>query len=652
MWKYCLAILTLLGGSAKLFGEELTSVTAKLDAHFTAAWQQANLTPAEPTTDAAYLRRVYLDIAGTLPPPEKIGAFLLDQSAEKRAKLVDELLASPHYATRWANYWDALLMGRVTESALLDRPGFKTWLHDQFAANAPWDKIVTELLTAEGWNTNRRPTNVSAHPKDLDERYAPATNWFLKYWQSMPELSSATSKVFLGVQLQCAQCHDHKTEKWKQEDYKQFTAFFVKTWPTYFDKYGGVLGTPRVDTTDHWIEPPITKKNEQYLASYKDYLGTTPKLLDGREIGTFTTASRRKELARWITAKDNPYFSKAIVNRLWGLFLGHGFVEPIDDFRESNPPTLTAALETLAADFTAHNHDLHHLLRTICASRPYNLACNASTPTRSASEGLPPSSSPQPPAPSPQSLSHPLWSRYPLKQLEVEVLLEVVLHGTGSTEYLSRVSSKNLDLIRSAFARQFVSQLGTDDMLEVTNFDETIPRALMMLNGPLFSGTSRMTPGLALHGLYTSDKPDANRIDQLYLLTLARSPTAAESEHWQTFLATENPVVATAGPPSTDMKVTGLTSLIPNTKITGAPPDAEFADLLKHARSAADFKALYGKMRNNADAGLFARAFREFSAEAPFRYLAQQGGGRTPKEQAYEDLHWALLNCTEFLTNH
>ena len=181
----------------------------------------------------------------------------------------------------------------------------------------------------------------------------------------MPELSSATSKVFLGVQLQCAQCHDHKTEKWTQEDYRQFTAFFVKTWPKYFDN-GGQLGINRIDVTEHLFVPPITKRNEQYLASYKEYVGSRPKLLDGRR--SARGAARRKELAKWVTAKENPYFAKAIVNRMWGLFLGQGFVEPIDDFRSSNPPTLPAALDLLAADFAAHDFDLHHLIRVICAS--------------------------------------------------------------------------------------------------------------------------------------------------------------------------------------------------------------------------------------------------------------------------------------------
>src|SRR3954447_5790292 len=231
--------------------------------------------------------------------------------------------------------------------------------------------------------------------------------------------------------------------------------------------------------------PPITKQNEQYLASYKEYVGARPKLLNGEEVGTF--GSRRKELAKWITAKDNPYFARAIVNRMWGLFLGRGFVEPIDDFRSSNPAVLPAALDTLAADFVEHDFDLRRLIRVICASRPYQLACRApgereASASRSSSTAAVPD----------------LWSHYPMKQLEVEVLLETVLQATGSVDHLSALSARNLELIRGAFARQFVTQISSDDASEMTNFDETIPRALLMLNGPLFCGTTRMSDGLAL----------------------------------------------------------------------------------------------------------------------------------------------------------
>src|SRR5207248_7872748 len=181
---------------------------------------------------------------------------------------------------------------------------------------------------------------------------------------------------------------------------------------------------------------------------------------------------------------------------------------------------------------------LQHLIRVICASRPYQLACRQPTLARSASEGNVASTL------SGGSL-HELWSSYPMKQLEVEVLLEAVLQATGSTEYLSALSTRNLDLIRTAFARLFVTQISNDDSSEVTNFDETIPRALLMLNGPLFCGTTRLTEGLALHGVYTGLADDRDRIDQLYLLTLSRLPTEKETERWLRFFSTENTVVST-----------------------------------------------------------------------------------------------------------
>jgi hypothetical protein len=207
-------------------------------------------------------------------------------------------------------------------------------------------------------------------------------------------------------------------------------------------------------------------------------------------------------------------------------------------------------------------------------------------------------------------------------------------------------------LICTSFARQFVTQISNDDSSEMTNFDETIPRALLMLNGPMFCGTTRLTEGLALHSLYTKQSDDRDRIDQLYLLTLSRLPTDKETERWLRFVSAEHAIVSTSGRASTDMKVSGPAAAMPNVRIINAPPGTDFSELLKNAKSGADFKVLYSKMKNNADAALYVRALREFSAEAPFRALAQQGGGRTAMEQAYEDLHWALLNCSEFLTNH
>src|SRR6266436_417234 len=161
-----ISMLLLLSFSARLWAADSVGTVGKLDAQFAAAWKVAGIGPAAEVDDARYLRRVYLDIAGTLPPPAKVREFLLDPSAEKRARVVNQLLESPEYATRWANYWNAVLMGRTIESAAIDQGGFKVWLREEFSKNERWDKIVTALLTAEGCNTNRKPMNARAHPSD------------------------------------------------------------------------------------------------------------------------------------------------------------------------------------------------------------------------------------------------------------------------------------------------------------------------------------------------------------------------------------------------------------------------------------------------------------------------------------------------------
>ena len=250
-----LAILLVLTLSSSVRGA-VPEVVRRVDSQLQAAWEAKKIVPAPDVDDARFLRRAYLDLVGTLPPPEKVTAFLADANKSKRESLIDELLKHPHYARRWANYWDAVLIGRVTEAAVMDRSGFRQWLEEQFATNAPWNKIVYELLTAEGYNTNRTPQNAKGDPDDFQQKYRPATNFFLKYWQSVPELASATSKTFLGVQIQCAQCHDHKAEKWTQQDFKQFTAFFAKTYPTYFDRTF-IVGTPRLEVKDRFFTEAV-----------------------------------------------------------------------------------------------------------------------------------------------------------------------------------------------------------------------------------------------------------------------------------------------------------------------------------------------------------------------------------------------------------
>ena len=621
--------LALLVAVADTCRAETPSIVATVDRDLRAAWREQGITPAPDVDDERFLRRVTLDLTGRLPKPDDVVKFATDTSPDKRTQAVDRLLASPEYAEHWATYWDTLLMGRLTREGFLDRQAFKQWLREQFAANAPWDAIVRELITAEGYNTNKRPLRGGGpDPKDFDERFSPASNWFLRYSRALPDMASATSKLFLGVQIQCAQCHDHKTEKWKQDDFKQFAACFSKTWPTYVEKPAmltTVVGVFRMELKDRLIVPPVDKY-EQAFGSYKDYVDVTPKLLDGPELRTW--GSRRKVVADWVTADDNPWFAQAIVNRMWGKLLGKGFVDPVDDFRPGNPATLPAVLEALSVDFRDHKYDLRHLLRTICNTEAYGRACVELDLDAG---------------------KHNYWAAYPLKALDVEELFDAVVQATEARAGLDKIANNQFELIRGSFIQELVTQMGTDDMAEVSEPEETIPRSLMMLNGALVCGTSRHTPGFGLAPL-TKNLDDAAVIEQLYLRTLSRRPTAAELARWTSFVARGRKVVRTPGE-KPDLPM-GAEAKKVSPEIANAADDADFTELLKHARTAADYVALRSKMQNNADAGLYAKAFRAYVAEAPFAFLASVGGGSTPREQAFEDLYWALLNSSEFLSNH
>ncbi|MBN8625150.1 MAG: DUF1549 domain-containing protein [Planctomycetes bacterium] len=629
MSRPIIPLLLAFANFAVLVRAEAPAVTAVVDSHFRTAWKRHGITPAPTVDDEGFLRRVTLDLTGRLPTPQAIRDFVVSSSPNKRADVVDALLASPEYAEHWATYWDNLLMGRLTREGFLDRAAFQGWLRERFAANKPWNEIVHALITAEGYNTNNRPIRGGGpDPRDFDARYNPAANWFLRYSRALPDLASATSKLFLGVQIQCAQCHDHKTEKWKQDDFKQFAACFSKTWPTYVERPAmltTMVGIFRMDVKDRLITPPV-EKYEIAFGSYKDYVEVQPKLLDGPEVRTW--GSRRKVVADWVTAEDNPWFAKAIVNRIWGRLLGRGFVDPLDDFRSGNPPTLPEALDALAADFREHHNDLRHLLRAICATEAYQRDCvNLQLPAG----------------------KHAYWAAYPVKALEVEELFDAVAQATDAKTGIDRMSKNNYELIRNSFIQELVVQMGTDDMAEVAEPEETIPRSLMMLNGALVCGTTRHTTGFGLSTVL-KDADDAAAIEELYLRTLSRHPTHEEAKYWQSFVAKPRQVVKTAGSAAELPLGAAAQGLSPEMAKAGA--DADFTELLKHARTAADFGMLRGKMENNADAGLYAKAFREYVATVPFQYVAAMGGGSTPREQAFEDLFWALLNSSEFLSNH
>jgi hypothetical protein len=309
-------------------------------------FQQLGIFPSEGCTDAEFLRRASLDTLGVLPAPEAARAFLDDADPDKRAKLVDRLLTDPAFADYWANRWADLLRPNP------DRVGVKSvyvldqWLRESFRENKPYDQFVREIVLSEGNNHREGPAVI------YRDRREPA------------DLTTMFSQLFLGVRLDCAKCHHHPNEKWGQDDFYRMAAFF------------GPLKQKGAG-----ISAPISGGNETFYFS----AGKTvrhpvtgalmePRPPDGPALSLDDKADPRRALADWMTSPQNPFFAKAIANRIWSAFFGRGIVDPVDDFRLSNPPSNPALLEALAEEVIRQKYDLKGLMRTILNSHLYQLS--------------------------------------------------------------------------------------------------------------------------------------------------------------------------------------------------------------------------------------------------------------------------------------
>jgi hypothetical protein len=341
-----------------------------IDRELQAAWAREKISPAPKSTDSAFLRRVHLDLIGTIPTIEETTAFLADTDAKKREKLIDKLLADPRLATGQAQVWDLAFFGRFPANydSVYKRPTFKAWLAKNFADNVPYDQWLKELILAE----------------------KPGTETFYVQFRGQPEeMTVAISKLFLGTQLQCARCHDHPYEKWTQKDFFGLTGFFVRlvvsesgsganrkfdigekssgevlfTGPVKEQKPGqkGVPVKPRFLGGKDLDEPPTPK----------DFKEKVPK---GGEKLPKPAFSRKAKFAEWIASKDNPYLARAAANRIWAQFMGRGLIHPIDDIRTDSVASHPELLKALTDGLVAHKFDLKWLIREIVNSDAYQLA--------------------------------------------------------------------------------------------------------------------------------------------------------------------------------------------------------------------------------------------------------------------------------------
>ena len=502
--RYAPLLFWLASGSARAAPRPTLSV----DALLTKEWKHAHVTPAQPIGDAGFLRRAKVDLTGSIPTPEEVTAFIADQAADKRTRLIDTLLSQPAHAAHFADYWQHLLIGREPFGPIVDGEAFREFLRASFVENRPWNALVESILTASGEN---RPGSDQSNG---------AVNYFLHYTRTPQDLSGRTARVFLGVQIQCAQCHNHPTEKWKQDDFRHFTAAFITAAPVPIDDLK-TPGPKRVFLRD-FDKPALRGPAKMELAEFASF---APTALDGTALKgpSVNGANRRQALAHWLTAPANPWFARAMVNRMWSYFLGAGFVEPIDDFRQSSVPTAPALLDRLTSDFIQSGFDLKKLIRTICTTRAYGLAASV-RPDR-------------------------LWSRHPLKPLTSEELYDALNSATNLEAFLARYTKIDMAKMRQNLRRLVTFLFDVDEETSESEAEGTIAQALVLLNGAATSNTTLALPGSVLGDLLADIPTDEKVIDSLYLRALSRKSSPSELTQWIAFVNEPREVVRTPPPP-------------------------------------------------------------------------------------------------------
>jgi hypothetical protein len=471
-------------------------------------WRENKLEPSPRCTDYEFIRRASLDVIGRIATPKEIDDFLKQPPRERRSRLIERLLASDEYANHMANLWTVLLLTRTGSKVYHDQ--MHLWLLEQFEKpDADWSKVVTELLTATGKTSENGAVNfVLAHlGEGINDN--PAENG--KY--NMVPITSRTTRLFLGLRIQCIQCHDHKfNDEWRQNQFWGINAFFRQVDPSArpmaeMKKKKGVQ-VPPITLTDN---PEL---NREGIVPYERRSGvllyTRPTFVDGSKMvlkdpGT----TRRHELAKFIVKSD--YFAKAFVNRMWGHLLGRGFTKEVDDFGEHNPVSHPELLDRLAKDWaTRYGHNPRELMRWICNSRVYGLS-SVANPTNDKPD------------------AEPYFARVLQRVMTPEQLFDSIMTATQAK--IGKGGREDRIKAREAWLEKLVLNFGDDEGNEVT-FNGTVVQALLLMNGQELNQAimdkdhGTVANVLKRRPFTAATAPGA--VTQLYLAALNRPPTKAE----------------------------------------------------------------------------------------------------------------------------
>ena len=487
---------------------QVSPSTKHLDRYINAALKKEGIQPSKVSEDTEFLRRIHLDVTGKIPTPEEILDFLKDGSSNKRQRKIRELLGSDAYLDYWTELWVNWLIGRRADRD--DRRiGLTYWVRDALTENMPYNQFVQELIAADG-----------------ELRDNGAGNYIMRYGRSPVFLTSHATRLFLGLPMQCAECHDHKTEAWRQEDFYGIAAFFEGI---ESQRKGNIQTIDMVGNERRMANFLITNKPKDAIWVERLEKQVHPHLLDGTEYKG-SSLKKREALAQWMTDKSNPYFSQAIVNRIWKHFMGRAFVEPVDGFGEENPPTNPELLKWLANDFVMHGYDLQHLMRTLLNSETYQRTSQTNESNKDDQH---------------------YYSHAYVKPLSAEQFFYSLLQATDF-ERLQEVRMKGLkkksskqrkDMLRQLegmkreHLKKFIFLLDNGEMEEVEAFNGTVPQALMMINGNLVNDSaSHEEYGSFVNYVLGKWREPMERMEHIYLNVLSRLPTSKEKTYFQRYL--------------------------------------------------------------------------------------------------------------------
>jgi hypothetical protein len=456
-----------------------------LDDEINAKLSALNLPPSPPCDDAKFLRRAYLDTIGTLPTAEEARAFLDDASPDKRDKVIDQLLSRPEFVDYWAFKWSDLLLlsgERLRPKAL---ETYYNWIRQSVAENKPWDQFVREIVTASGSTHEYGAANFYALHQD-------------------PEMMAETvSQAFLGLSVNCAKCHNHPLEKWTNDQYYGFANLFsrvrAKGWGGDY-RSGDGLRVVYTDTQGELIQPSRG-------------IPQSPRPLDGESLPFDGTEDRRVPMARWLTSPENPYFTRAIVNRVWANFFGVGLVEAVDDMRLTNPASNEKLLDSAAKYLVEQKYDLKQLMRAILQSAAYQRA-STPLPENQADERF--------------------YSRYYPKRLNAEVLLDAIDQVTGTQTNFNGIpaGTRAVQLPDNGFQSYFLTVFGRPEASSACECERSseanLAQSLHLLNSGEIQG--KLTAGNGYAASLGNDKarPHEIKLRELYLLAFSRAPAPDE----------------------------------------------------------------------------------------------------------------------------